>query len=154
VVSLLRAEGCEKESKFGLVAPEDGRPAETEAMILLLTPDGALVVDVARGLDSGSMVGQAHRILMQAPCGVGYHRKALYGRVRLRYLASAFARRCVVGRPAGAPALVCVCVRETSRTSSRWLVSLLRERDVAVREFEFAPSSRRVRAEFAPAPCK
>jgi hypothetical protein len=66
VVPLLRAEGGEKESQFGLVAPEDGRPSDAEAMILPLTPDEALA-DVARGLDSGSMIEQAHRILMQAP---------------------------------------------------------------------------------------
>jgi len=30
VVSLLRAEGGEKESQFGLVALEDGRPTEAE----------------------------------------------------------------------------------------------------------------------------
>jgi len=30
VVPLLRAEGGEKESQFGLVAPQDGRPTEDE----------------------------------------------------------------------------------------------------------------------------
>ena len=30
VVPLLRAEGGEKESQFGLMAPEDGRPSEAE----------------------------------------------------------------------------------------------------------------------------
>jgi len=53
-VPLLRAEDGEKESQVGL--PEDGRPTEAKAMILLLMPDEALVVDVARGLDSGSMM--------------------------------------------------------------------------------------------------
>jgi len=38
VVPLLRAEGGEKESQVGLVAPENGRPTEAETMILLLTP--------------------------------------------------------------------------------------------------------------------
>jgi hypothetical protein len=71
MVLLLRAEGGEKESHFGLVALEDGRPTEAETMILPLTPDESLVVDVARGLDSGSMIEQAHRILMQALYGVG-----------------------------------------------------------------------------------
>ena len=66
VVPLLRAEGGEEESQFGLVAPEDVRPSEAEMMILPGTPDEALVVDVARGLDSGSMIEQAHRILIQA----------------------------------------------------------------------------------------
>ena len=59
MVPLLRAEGGEKEPQFGLVAPEDGRPTEAEAMILPPTPEEALVVDVAKGLDSGSMIEQA-----------------------------------------------------------------------------------------------
>jgi hypothetical protein len=46
VVPLLRPEGGEKESQFGLVAPEDGRPAEAEALFLPLTPDEALVVQM------------------------------------------------------------------------------------------------------------
>jgi len=54
MVPLLRAEGGEKEPQVGLVAPEDGRPTEAKAMILPLTPDEALVVDVARDLDSGA----------------------------------------------------------------------------------------------------
>jgi hypothetical protein len=41
-------------------------------MILPRTPDESLVVDIARGLDSGSMVEQAHRILMQVSYSVGY----------------------------------------------------------------------------------
>jgi len=70
-VPLLLAEGGEKEPQVGLVAPEDARPPEAEATFLPLTPDEALVVDVARGLDSGSMIEQAHRILMKAAYGVG-----------------------------------------------------------------------------------
>ena len=63
-------------------------------MILPRTPDESLVVDVARGLDSGSMIEQTHRILMHVAYSVGCHREegnveALYGRVCLRYLASA-----------------------------------------------------------------
>ena len=72
---MLRAEGSEEEAQVGLVLPEDVRPSEAEAMILPRTPDESLVVDVARGLDSGSMIEQAHRILMQVPCSVGYHRE-------------------------------------------------------------------------------
>jgi hypothetical protein len=59
----------------GPVSFPPGRGTETETMILPLTPDEALVVDVARGLGSGSMIEQAHRILMQVPCCVGYHRE-------------------------------------------------------------------------------
>ena len=75
MVPLLRAEGSEEESQFGLVVPEDVRPSEAETMILPRTPDESLVVDVARGLDSGSMIEQAHRILMQVSYSVGYHRE-------------------------------------------------------------------------------
>ena len=42
-------------------------------MILPRTPDEPLVVDVARGLDRGSMIEQAHRVFMQAAYCVGYH---------------------------------------------------------------------------------
>ena len=67
MVPLLRAEGSEEESQVGLVVPEDVCPLalEAETMFLPRTPDEALVVDVVRGLDSGSMIEQAHRILMQ-----------------------------------------------------------------------------------------
>ena len=65
VVPLLCAQCSEEEAQVGLVAPEDVGPAEAETVILPRTPDEPLVVDVARGLDSGSMIEQAHRILMQ-----------------------------------------------------------------------------------------
>jgi hypothetical protein len=67
----------------GAGAAEGGRPPESEAMILPLTSDEALnktrpqsknealVVDLARGLDSGSMIEQAYSILMKAAYGVG-----------------------------------------------------------------------------------
>ena len=42
-------------------------------MILPRTPDESLVVDVTRGLDSGSMIEQAHRVLMHVAYSVGYH---------------------------------------------------------------------------------
>ena len=98
VVLLLRAEGSEEESQVGLVLPEDVRPSEAEPVILPRTPDEPLVVDVARGLDSGSMIEQAHRVFMQAAYRVGYHWekgnvKALYGCVCLRYLAAALSFR-------------------------------------------------------------
>ena len=119
VVPLLCAECSEEESQVGLVVPEDVRPSEAETVILPRTPDEALVVDVARGPDSGSMIEQTHRILMQvsyvsATTGRRAMCRALYGCVCLRYLASALTFW--TWRPVGAPALVCVCVRETSRT--------------------------------------
>ena len=48
---------------------------EAETMILPRTPDEPLVVDVARGLDRGSMIEQAHRVLMHVAYSVGYHRE-------------------------------------------------------------------------------
>jgi hypothetical protein len=137
VVPLLRAEGSEEESQVGLVLPEDVRPSEAETMTLPRTPDESLVVDVARGLDSGSMIEQAHRILMQISYSVGYHREegnvegfvwscvlAILSVFFDCWWASALTSR--ARRPVGTPALVCVCGRETSRTSSRWPMMLAR----------------------------
>ena len=73
MVPLLGAQGRKEEAKVSLVAPEDVGPAETEAVILARPPDEPLVVDVARGLDSGSMIEQAHRVFMHAAYCVGYH---------------------------------------------------------------------------------
>ena len=70
---LLRAEGCEDEAQIGLVLPEDVRSSEAEPVILPRTPNEPLVVDIARGLDRGSMIEQAHRVLMHAAYCVGYH---------------------------------------------------------------------------------
>jgi len=64
ILHFLTYEGSEEESQVGLVVPEDVRPSEAETMILPRTPDESLVVDVARGLDSGSMIEQAHSVLM------------------------------------------------------------------------------------------
>ena len=44
-------------------------------MIFPRTPDKPLVVDVTRGLDSGSMIEHAHRVFMHAAYSVGYHRE-------------------------------------------------------------------------------
>jgi len=127
VAPLLRAEGSEEEAQVGLVVPEDVRAAEAETMILPRTPDETLVVDVARGLDSGSMIEQANCILMQVPCSVGYHREEgnVEGVVWACVLAIlSVGPRFRARRPVGAPALVCVCFQETSRTSSRWPMTL------------------------------
>ena len=75
VVPLLCAQSREEEAQVGLVAPEDVGSAEAEAVILPRTPDEPLVVDVARGLDSGSMIEQTHRILMQVSYSVGDYRE-------------------------------------------------------------------------------
>jgi len=44
-------------------------------VILPRTPDEPLVVDVARGLDRGSMIEQAHRVFMHVAYSVGYQRE-------------------------------------------------------------------------------
>jgi len=44
-------------------------------MIPRLSPDEAPVVDVARGLDNGTMTEQAHSVLVEAAYGVGYHKE-------------------------------------------------------------------------------
>jgi len=98
---VLRRGRREKEPQVGLVATEDGRPMESDAMILALTPDEALVVNVTSGLGGGAVVEPAQGILVQTAYRVGYHReesnvRALYGRECLRYLASAFFCRCSV----------------------------------------------------------
>ena len=66
MVPLLRVEGGEKESQGGLVAPKDGRPTEAKVTILPLMPDEAVVVNVARGLEGGTMIERAHSILIKA----------------------------------------------------------------------------------------
>jgi len=67
VVPLLCTEGGKEERQVGggLMATEDSRPTESNAMILASTPDEALVVDVTRGLDSSAvaLVEPAHGIL-------------------------------------------------------------------------------------------
>ena len=70
MVPLLGAQGRKEEAKVSLVAPEDVGPAEAEAVILPRTPDEPLVVDVARGLDGGSMIEQTHRMRMQTSYSV------------------------------------------------------------------------------------
>ena len=84
VVPLLGAQGRKEEAKVSLEAPEDVGPAEAETEIVPRTPDEPLVVDVARGLDSGNMIEQTHRILMQvsyvsATTGRRTMWRALYG---------------------------------------------------------------------------
>jgi len=49
-VPLPCTEGGEEEPLVGLIATEDGRPAKSDAIILALTLNEALVVDVTRGL--------------------------------------------------------------------------------------------------------
>ena len=54
------AESREKEAEVSLEAAKDGCTPIAKAMVLPRSPDEALVVDVARGLNSCDMVKQAN----------------------------------------------------------------------------------------------
>jgi len=72
---LLCTEGGEEEPQVGLMATEDGGPTKSDAMILALPPNEALVVDATasgRGLDGGRVVEPAPGILVQTAYRVGY----------------------------------------------------------------------------------
>ena len=71
----LCAQCSEEEAQVGLVAPEDVGPAEAETVIRPRTPDEPLVVDVARGLDGGGVIEQAHHIRMHVSYRVGDYRE-------------------------------------------------------------------------------
>jgi hypothetical protein len=71
-VPLLCSEDGEEEPQVGLIATEDGSQTESDAMILALAPDEALVVDVTRRLDGGAVIEPAHGILVQT---VRYYRE-------------------------------------------------------------------------------
>ena len=47
VAALLRAEGREEETEVSMEEAEDGRTMEADAMVLMLAPDEALVVNVS-----------------------------------------------------------------------------------------------------------
>ena len=59
---LLRAESGEKEAEVSLEATKDGCTPIAKAMVLPRSPDEALVVDVASGLNSCDVVKQADDI--------------------------------------------------------------------------------------------
>ena len=75
VVPLLGAQGRKEEAKVSLVLPEDVGPAETKAVIFARPPDEPLVVDVARGLDGGGVIEQAHHIRMHVSYRIGDYRE-------------------------------------------------------------------------------
>ena len=72
---LLRAESGEKEAKVCLEATKDGCTPIAKAMVLSRTPDEALVVNVASGLNSGDVVKQADSVLVKTASRVGNHRE-------------------------------------------------------------------------------
>ena len=72
---LLRAESGEKEAQVCLEATKDGCTPIAKAMVLSRTPDEALVVDVAGGLNSCDVVKQADGVLVKTASRVGNHRE-------------------------------------------------------------------------------
>jgi hypothetical protein len=56
VVALLCVEGGEKESQVGSEAAEDARAAEADAMVLAISSNEALVVDVMQEEEGGGGV--------------------------------------------------------------------------------------------------
>ena len=70
---LLRAESGEKEAEISLEATKDGCTPIAKAMVLPGSPDEALVVDIAGGLNGGAVIKQTNGILVKTASGVGDH---------------------------------------------------------------------------------
>ena len=70
---LLRAESGEKEAEISLEATKDGCTPIAKVMVLPRTPDEALVVDIARGLNGCDVVKQANGVLVKTASRVGNH---------------------------------------------------------------------------------
>ena len=72
---LLRTKSCKKEAKVRLEATKDGCTPIAKAGVLPRSPDEALVVDVAGGLNSCDVVKQANGVLVKTASRVGNHRE-------------------------------------------------------------------------------
>ena len=70
---LLRTKSCKKEAKVRLEATKDGCTPIAKAGVLPRSPDEALVVDIACGLNGGDVIKQANGILVKTASGVGNH---------------------------------------------------------------------------------
>ena len=70
---LLRTKRCKKEAKVRLEATKDGCTPIAKAVVLPRSPDEALVVDIACGLNGGDVIKQANGILVKTASGVGNH---------------------------------------------------------------------------------
>ena len=70
---LLRTKSCKKEAKVRLEATKDGCTPIAKAMVLPRSPDEALVVDIARGLNGCDVVKQANGVLVETASRVGNH---------------------------------------------------------------------------------
>ena len=70
---LLRAESRKKEAEISLETTKNGCMPIAKVMVLLRSPDEALVVDVAGGLNGCDVIKQADGILMKTASLVGNH---------------------------------------------------------------------------------
>ena len=70
---LLRTKSCKKEAEISLEATKDGCTPIAKVMVLPRTPDEALVVDIARGLNGCDVVKQTNGVLVETASRVGNH---------------------------------------------------------------------------------
>ena len=70
---MLRTKSCKKEAKVRLEATKDGCTPIAKAGVLPRSPDEALVVDIAGGLNGGDVIKQANGILVKTASRVGNH---------------------------------------------------------------------------------
>ena len=70
---LLRTKSSKKEAEISLEATKDGCTPTAKAMVLPRSPDEALVVDIARGLNGCDVVKQANGVLVKTASCVGNH---------------------------------------------------------------------------------
>ena len=72
-VPLLRAESRQEEAEVGLEATKNGCTPIAKVVVLPRSPDEALIVDVARGLNGCDVIKQADCILVKTASCVGDH---------------------------------------------------------------------------------
>ena len=72
---LLRTESRKKEAEIGLEATKNGCAPIAKVVVLPLSPDEALVVDVAGGLNGSDVIKQAVGVLVKTTSRVGNHRE-------------------------------------------------------------------------------
>ena len=72
---LLRAESRKKEAEISLKATKNGCTPIAKVMVLPRSPDEALIVDIARGLNGCDVIKQADGVLVKTASRVGNHRE-------------------------------------------------------------------------------
>ena len=70
---LLRIESRKKEAEISLETTKNGSAPIAKVVVLPRSPDEALVVDIACGLNGGDVIKQANGILVKTASGVGNH---------------------------------------------------------------------------------